>query len=49
MRELYAPFLSSTVTVSFWHFMRKLRAFVSFIFTDRALDLPNELHDCELL
>jgi hypothetical protein len=37
------------VTVSFWHFMRNLRAFVSFVLTDRALDLPNELHDCELL
>jgi hypothetical protein len=45
----YTPFLSSTVTVSFWHFIRNLRGTISFVSILEAPNSPNELHDCGVL
>jgi hypothetical protein len=46
--DIHIPFLSSTVTVSFWHFMRNLGATVSFASRLSAICSPNELHVCRV-
>lgn len=47
VESVYLPFLSSTVTVSFWHFIRNLRETVSrncSILSEAII--PDELHIC---
>lgn len=47
IENIYLPFLSSTVTVSFWHFIRNLRETVSrnCSMLSEAI-IPDELHVC---
>lgn len=51
-KKLSLPFFNSTVTVSFWHFIRNLWTIVSrdsFRLSSAQIvrNLPDELHDCD--